>query len=782
VVAPSPWLLAFREELTGGMAKRLGGRNVRGMFFEVHAGENSLWTIARWPTGGGVAFRTAYAPHGEYTVTHCVEEEDHLECRIATAIGEYRVRIEYPTDQRSALRWTTHQRPSADLVFPFWPRDVYPLDAGGDPLETRGVVHATQRGPKGALLYLALTRPESGSLLYMQNLTSLNSYFEATHTCPSERVSGMWPELGFSLPSTESQALKKDEEIAVADALVCFSETIPQDEGEVARLFLDLYAEIYLALPRTEPLHRHWPRRVVHTIRDLTHSPECSTRVGEHRYLQAYVGSDDRPPESMVQLAVLVPMIEYEKWKATPIPLIADLRRNLATFYDPKLRTMVRWLPSLPYPKQREMDSWYLYHTYLNLSRLALQGEEEARKLFLDSIDYGIRVAQHFEYRWPVFYEPETLEVLRAESKPGAGGEQDVGALYAHVMLQAWELTGDRFYVEEAERAAGKLQGLGFALGYQFNNTAFGAGALLRLWKETGKELYLRLSIVCMAGIVHNIWLWECSYGNARHYSMFMGLPPLHDGHYLALFEELEVLAAFHDYLKIDEDAVQPSLRLLLAEYCKYLINRAWLHYPDALPIDILATESESGHINSELSIPLEDIGDGWRRAGEVGQEVYGAAAPFVFATRHCMRVPGTEFLVHCNYPTTDLTIERTGGRKSGQGRRVSFRVLGDPRINCRVRVVCEGEQTLPDARLTMITDGGRKSISGKCTEEGYLEYEVPGNASVVVEWDHPDGDGDNDARNNKKIRSPKVADQDRAGGNADGKQEKQQGSHRRSA
>jgi hypothetical protein len=71
-------------------------------------------------------------------------------------------------------------------------------------------------------------------------------------------------------------------------------------------------------------------------------------------------------------------------------------------------------------------------------------------------------VAHHFKYQWPVFYKMDTLEVIKAETAPGMGGEHDVPGLYTHVMLQAYELTGKKRYLNEAETAAKKLQGLRF--------------------------------------------------------------------------------------------------------------------------------------------------------------------------------------------------------------------------------------------------------------------------------------------------------------------------------
>ena len=82
------------------------------------------------------------------------------------------------------------------------------------------------------------------------------------------------------------------------------------------------------------------------------------------------------------------------------------------------------------------MDSWYLYHSLLNLSRLALHEDGIAKKLFLDSLDYAVQVARKFKYQFPVFYDLDTMEVIKAESKEGHGGENDVAGQYAHLMMQ----------------------------------------------------------------------------------------------------------------------------------------------------------------------------------------------------------------------------------------------------------------------------------------------------------------------------------------------------------
>jgi hypothetical protein len=219
----------------------------------------------------------------------------------------------------------------------------------------------------------------------------------------------------------------------------------------------------------------------------------------------------------MVQLSVLLPLLEYETWSGEEIPFAKEILGNLPLFFDKQANVYGRWLPSAhdkldgsePQKNPRVMDSWYLYHPLINLSRLAINGDKAAEKLFLDSMDFAIRVAHKFDYHWPVFYDLDTLEVLKAETAEGAGGPHDVAGIYAHAMLQAWELTGEERYLEEAKKAARSLRGLGFNMFYQANNVLFAAKVMLRLWKETGDELYRDLSYLCMANAFNNMWLWN---------------------------------------------------------------------------------------------------------------------------------------------------------------------------------------------------------------------------------------------------------------------------------
>jgi hypothetical protein len=743
IAGVTPYLLMAREELASLTGRALAKFERDDFMFEVHFSGQSLWTIARWPDGGRLAARIAYVPIPGSSMGEVSQNETSMRLDVQSVLGTYHVQIDLPNSKQPLLHWRTTLAPAEKLTIPYWPPDLYPLDGAPDPLGTRGMVHVAQKGPRGAILYATVTRPWSGSFLYVQNLTALNDYFEKTRTIPADRIAEQWPELGFQLPPFTENPLPAGQETVISDAYLLLAPEAPADKLKAARLFLDLYAEVYLALPKPTPMHRDWPRRVDMTIRDLTHSQQCGIKKNGHRYLLAYVGADDRPPESMVQLAVLVPLVEYAHWHGDGIPIIKQLKANISDFYNPDVEALIRWLPGdekLLAGKEEHMgeeimDSWYLYHSFLNLSRLAELGDVKARRLFLKSVDYGIKVARHFSYHWPVFYNLHTLDVVKAETKPGAGGEHDVGAQYVHLMMQSWNLTRERRFIEEAERAAQAMMNMGFGLGYQFNNTSFGAGGLIRLWKETGNEMYLKLSYVCLANIVSNFWLWEADYGHAKNYHTFLGLPPLQDAPYLAMYEELEVLAAFHEYLSLADGDVPPSVRILLCEYCKFLIDRAWYHYPDQLPSDMIAEKPQSGHIDRELAIPLEDMYEGWQPAGQVGQEVYGAAAPFVFATRHCHRVDPAEFIIHCDYPVHEFTVRGRAGQSRKNAGSARFRIAGDRRCRSHVRLVPDDYTPLPEVTLKIRHGRGTREVQGTLTDTGYLEFEVPGDASVAVSW-----------------------------------------------
>jgi hypothetical protein len=156
----------------------------------------------------------------------------------------------------------------------------------------------------------------------------------------------------------------------------------------------------------------------------------------------------------------------------------------------------------------------------------------------------------------------------------------------------------------------------------------------------------------------------------------------------MAIYECFDSFTAFERYLKDSGPDLDPAARMLISEYCKYALYRAWFYYPDALPADVLATENRNGHIDAKLSFPLEDIYHDGQQAGQVGQEVYGAGAAFVFASRSFHNVEGAPFRMFCDH---FLMASERNSEKS-----VSLELGGGDACEARLSFVRTGSRKLP--------------------------------------------------------------------------------------
>lgn len=688
------------------------------MTLMVQPGRESLWVVVREPSGGGAAFRTAYAPGADFAAVEAVTEDRSVRLIWTAPSGRYEVAVDLISD--TLLHWTTTLTPAFDLTLPFSPPDVYPLSADSSPAQTRGTAHAGQPTAGAAALFFSVSEPAFGSVFYLQNFSALEPLFEALGTRPLGLVGGQWPQLGFRLPASEAP-LPAGQPVIVSDAFVCVSPQVPENEREAARLYLDCFAAVYPHLRQPQPQWRDWPGRAANSLYDLQTGRGCLVRQNGFTYARPYL--DAEQPDSMVQLALTLPLMEYADWTQKPVPLAETLRAAVPTFYDAELGAMRRFLPDVPDGKDRsESDSWYLYHPLLDLARLAKRGDDEARALLLGSLEHAIRVARHFGYHWPVKFHLETFDVLTDIRKPHEPGQSDVGGLYAAVLLETWDLTGDDRYLNEAQAAIRAMTGYRFAVGYQFNITAIGVAACVRLWQLTGDDFFLGQSLLLLASFFQHTTLYDCHLGTAKFFPAFLGVLCLHDADYTAVFEAFEAFAAFHFLFECAGDALPDSARLLVTEYCRHLLDRAWFYYPGELPEECLATEIRNGRLDQSLAVPLEDLYPIGDPAGAVGQEVYGAGAAFAFAVRTFHRLPEAPFQIACDYPLTVLRADASCA---------ALRVHGVPSCTCRLKLIAEGRDALPG--VTVQSSSGE--LSGSDTRPGEREYAVPGGSDLEVRW-----------------------------------------------
>lgn len=730
--AVSHYVLAMRNALAETRGRAKARFDVGELEVEIRPAGDSLWAIVRRPGRGGLALRAAYLA-GEFGCAKLkAEPGEKMRIGIVSALGEHVVIFKADGEALNHMRMTVCFTPAKSMWVPFMPRDLYPLDANDDPLAVKGEVEAAQRGLNGGLLYFRLQEPGFGNILYFQNLTAMNDYYRATGTKPDGAVGGEWPELGYLIPTPERNdakpacGLQAGTEITLSDAILVFRQEAPPQERESARQFLQMLGVAYKMIDQPSTEYRDWTGRAERTLHDLDKAPEATIRHYGHRYVRPYTAGEY--PDIMVQMSLVAAIHDWEKWRGEPHRLETEFKAGLGKFYDPELKTLRRYLPNVGKKKDADaVDSWYLYHPLLNLGNLALDGDDDARELFLKSIDFGIRAARHFEYKWPIQYKITDFSVITDAAEADGRGQTDVGGVYAWVMLQAFELTDDKRFLDEARAALDAAMGLRFNVNYQANLTAWGAAACMRLWRITSANVYLEQSYVYLGSFFHNCEIWESEIELAAHYQNFMAVTCLQDAPYMAIYECFDSFAAFERYLDDSGPDLEPAARMLIAEYCKYALSRAWHYYPDALPPEAISPKQRerNGHIDRKLSFPVEDLYADGRQAGQVGQEIYGAGAAFVFATRSFHPVKGAPFQLYCDHFLR--ASERTADKA------LTITLDGGETCTAGLSLVRMKRRRLPKPRI--VTVGG-DVLRPLAVSADRIDYRVPANGRLVLSWE----------------------------------------------
>lgn len=724
----SPWAATVHADLESGTV--IWQKEIMEYTFQAYNTGDSIWILVSWPDHGKMAFRAAFGMNSYFEVTNLLDDGELLVINLETRLGKYEVCVNFPDSDAIVMHYTTSFKANIPLLIPFWPRDIIAVTQKGNVENTNGTIHMNQMGSRSGILFASMTKPQTGSIFYFQNLGSLSPFCEVTETSLDDTVGGIWPEIGFQLPVTKEKPLPSDKAYIISDAYVVFSEQTIDNEIEKTQQFLNHLAQVYKLLPHPEVDYHNWPDITQNCLNDMEQSKGSWTQTKGNSYLNAYLCDYDTPAEVMVQLAVLMPLNELKDWYGEKHPLYDELLEGLSCFYDPKVKTMNRWLPELAdkldkseeQKQEMVMDSWYLHHPLMNLARLALNGEKKAEELVLKSVEFAINVAHHFNYQWPVFYKMDTLEVIKKETEPGKGGEKDVPGSYAHLMLLIFRLTKDERYLHEAEKAVKNLVGCGFDILYQANNTAFAAGALLELYKITSKQEYLDLSYACLACLFKNMQIWDCQYGFGKNYPNYFSVFPLNNAPYTAAYEEMEVYAGLSEYL-IQSEAIDllPSLKILIPEFLKYAISRFPYYYPPKLPQEMISDEVKTGEIVKELWIPLEDLYNGWEKSGQVGQEVYGAGVGFGVLTRQYHKVKEEEFLLFSDYPVTTI-------RKSKKA--LTFRILGSSDFECNFKILIPKKVKL---QIELLANNSKIFPAEKNTE--LISYKIQGGSRIKMLW-----------------------------------------------
>jgi hypothetical protein len=132
-----------------------------------------------------------------------------------------------------------------------------------------------------------------------------------------------------------------------------------------------------------------------------------------------------------------------------------------------------------------------------------------------------------------------------------------------------------------------------------------------------------------------------------------------------------------------------------------------------------------NGHVDRKLSFPLEDLYADGQPAGQVGQEVYGSGAAFIFATRAFHHVEGAPFRLFCDHFVR--AMERTGDRA------LSITLDGGETCTAGLSLVRMKRRTLTKPHVTTIGGDVLRPFS---TTDDRIDYRVPANGRVVLTWE----------------------------------------------
>lgn len=188
--ALSPWALSASSKLAEVNTALY--EYIAGSFeFRVYHTTDSIWIVTTLPNSGRASFRAAFSPAGNLEVKKATRDIQGVVLELGCSIGKQYVEIIIDKENEiPVLHYLTILKPNKNLLIPFWPRDIMMDGKNVYPEDSTGQIHVSQEGTRTGLLYFTQTKPESASILYLQNLTALGEYCQQTRTSSSKEVTG----------------------------------------------------------------------------------------------------------------------------------------------------------------------------------------------------------------------------------------------------------------------------------------------------------------------------------------------------------------------------------------------------------------------------------------------------------------------------------------------------------------------------------------------------------------------------------------------------------------
>lgn len=645
---------------------------------------------------------------------HSNAEEESWSFISDTGQGRYRGIIRFDRRYPGLIHWsvwaTFPQIQSFNLSTP----DLYPFDittqkAGGRWL--RPILT-----PKGSQLPAALSYDSQMHLhlLYLVNLSALDPLYARMPADPQAPVYNSPEGLGFLCPKG---VLPAQVELPLADAFLYIQPEQPLYAQPTTRYVL-MIADVYDRLPQPATTHTDWACLVAPAaVTDLLR-PENWHPYAGNLYLKPYV-ADARPSiefiaggDVLVPLNDALPILAPEEQPAA-LKLSQQIAQGLDVFHD----TYVGSIGNNPAPMASVWDSWYWFNGYINMMNLARQGNTDAQRIVLDSAEKLVQVGRAFHYRFPFMMNINTLQPVRQEFYQG-----DTTGAYIYLMLGYYELTGDPFYLTEAQKAVTVIASFNFDLSYEMHMSGICLAALAWLAQICEEPAYLELANVPLANILQASWLWENNYGWAREYRTWGGLSPISGSAMITAYEMHNVWRYLQEFYQRAHHELSAPVRKLVAELIKQQMAVGRSLLPPFLPQEALSNQPDLGIVDPQQFIPLEDLRSGRFTSGTIGQEIYGAGLPFQFVAAAYRAITPEGLRLFAEYPIVQLQY-------NAQERQITVELGGTADYTTRLRLESTATQGHPQDWQLFTATGEALPLQ---VQENAVEAIVPGGSTLI--------------------------------------------------
>lgn len=718
--------LVARTEKAAGSASDAEQVCATGPFTLRYEPRNGLFRIRN--RDGTASFTTRFlemagvdlTPPGRLSL-HSTKSGSGEKCSFHSQVGsvDYAVEIETPSAAPGLLHWRVIATPLNPVHLASCGHELCYVGAPGSTATLRRI--ANQSWSSSGLAYVVA--PGVGTALYFQDFTALNPLFEKCHVPPRFLVHAGARTLGCADPMDTRVTFAAGAPITLSDAWLYLSPKEPKTREEESTLFLQAQAAIYERLadrPATE--WRDWQKLARLSLRDL-YNPACWDEWEHKIYLQAYVGISGASPQFTAMQDVFGPLLAFQKLSGEGTDMVNRFRADLPDFWTPN-RNSFRLFANDP------KSNWTSLEQHLGIGKAALEGDAQAKAYCLKSADTFLRLARETGYRFQHF-----TDFNYADQKELIPLDNEYGGAFLLYMMQCYALSPEARFLDAAKKAADKIADWDFNVSRMAAWTGATCEGLARLYAATGEERYLRLSYIPLAGLIRNAWLWNCRYGYAHGYTTFGGLTSDASGvDYITPSDQHWVWGSLWRYYLLTEAQLPPDVRALVSELIRYAPQVAWYTYPPNLPPESL--HKGKGFWNTvnhfELYLPVEDLNDGWRDNGSVGQMLYGAGAAFDFASEAYTPLPEGKALVYCELPL--LHTEWNAAQKTA-----TLRLGGVPQHAVKIEVQPNAKEhaawAAEDLHAEFATAEHPEQFHALKTwvEEGKLRGEVPGGSTVRI-------------------------------------------------